>query len=91
MRGLLAFVAGIVGAVAGAAGLGFLLAFVFIQIYGAFEGSAAMGGFAIGMPLGAVIGFALGLWPVLHRKASSHRPTLAWLAASVVTLAAIGA
>jgi hypothetical protein len=91
MRVLLALLAGIVGAVAGAAGLGFLLAFIFTQMYGTFEGSAAMGGFFLGMPLGAIIGFALGLWLVLRRKAVSHGPTLAWLAGSVLTLIAIGA
>lgn len=91
MRGLLAFLAGIVGAIAGAAGLGFLLAFIFTQIYGTFEGSAAMGGFTIGVPIGAIAGFALGLWLVLRRKEASHGATLAWLAASVVALVAIGA
>jgi len=90
MRGLLAFLAGIVGAISGAAGLGFLLAFIFTEIYGTFEGSAAMGGFTIGVPLGAIAGFVLGLWLVLRRKESSHGATLAWLAAAVVTLAASG-
>jgi len=91
MRGLLAFLAGIVGAIAGASGLGFLLAFIFTQLYGTFEGSAAMGGFAIGVPLGAIIGFALGLWLVLRRKESSHGATLGWLAACVLGLVVIGA
>ena len=91
MKVLLALVAGIVGAIAGAAGLGFLLAFVFTQMYGTFEGSAAMGGFTISMPLSAILGFALGLWLVLRRKAPSHGPTLGWLAACILTLIAIGA
>ena len=91
MRGLLAVLAGIVGAVAGAAGLGFLLASIFTEIYGPREGSAGMGGFFMGAPIGAIAGFALGLWLVLRRKAASHGSTLAWLAASVVALVVIGA
>ncbi len=65
MRVLLAIVASLAGAVAGAAGLGFLLACVFTEMYGTFEGSAAMGGFTIGMPLGAIIGFGLALWLIV--------------------------
>jgi hypothetical protein len=79
VRVLLAIVASLAGAVAGAAGLGFLLAYIFTEMYGTFEGSAAMGGFSIGMPLGALIGFGLGLWLVLRAKAPSNRQLVLWL------------
>ena len=79
MRLLLAIVASLAGSVAGAAGLGFLLAYVFTEMYGTFEGSAAMGGFTIGIPLGAIIGFGLALWLVLRAKAPSNRLLALWL------------
>jgi hypothetical protein len=79
VRVLLAIVASLAGAVAGAAGLGFLLAYIFTEMYGTFEGSAAMGGFSIGMPLGAIIGFGLALWLVLRAKAPSNRLLALWL------------
>ena len=91
MRLLLALLAGIIGAIAGGAGLGMLLAFIFTEIWGTFEGSAAMGGFSIGMPLGAIIGFGLGLWLVLRAGAPSVGRMAAWLAAAVIALTAIGA
>jgi hypothetical protein len=91
MRGLLAFLAGIVGAIAGAAGLGFSLAYILTEMYGDREGSAGMGGFFMGAPIGAIAGFALGLWLVLRRKEASPGAILAWLAASVVALVVIGA
>ncbi len=43
-----------------------VLAIVFTAIWGSFEGSAAMGGVTVGLPLGAVFGFAIGGWLVLH-------------------------
>ena len=43
-----------------------ILAIVFTAIWGAFEGSAAMGGVTVGLPLGGIIGFLLGGWLVLH-------------------------
>ena len=42
------------------------LAILFTAIWGAFEGSAAMGGVTVGLPLGAVLGFGLGIWLVLR-------------------------
>ena len=43
-----------------------LLAIIFTAIWGAFEGSAAMGGVTVGLPLGGIIGFLAGGWLVLH-------------------------
>ena len=39
---------------------------IFTAIYGGFEGSAAMGGVAVGLPFGGLFGFLLGFWLVLH-------------------------
>ena len=91
MRWLLALLAMLVGAGAGAAGLGFLLAEIFVRLWGTFEGSAAMGGFFLGLPVGAIIGAILGLWLVLRRNAPSNGRIAAWLAAAVIALTAIGA
>jgi hypothetical protein len=91
MRGVLALLAGLVGAIAGAGGLGFLLADIFTEIWGNFEGSAAMGGFSLGMPVGGVLGAALGLWLVLRRKAPSNGRIAAWIAGAAALLVAIGA
>jgi hypothetical protein len=90
MRFLVALLAGIIGAIAGAGGLGVLLAVVFTSIYGTFEGSAAMGGFTIGMPLGAVIGFGLGIWLVMRSTAPPGK-AIAWIVGAAGLLAAIGA
>lgn len=43
-----------------------LLGILFTTFGGSFEGSAAMGGVAVGLPLGGIIGFLLGGWLVLH-------------------------
>jgi hypothetical protein len=91
MRGLLAFLAGFVGAIAGAAGLGFSLAYILTEMYGSREGSAGMGGFFMGAPIGAIAGFGLGLWLVLRRKEVSPGAILAWLAGCVVVLVVVGA
>jgi len=91
MRVLVALLAGIVGAVAGAGGLGFLLAYILTAIYGPFEGSAAMGGFSIGMPLGAIIGFGLGIWLVMRSTALSLGKALAVVIGAIVLLIAVGA
>jgi hypothetical protein len=91
MRFLVALLAGIVGAVAGAGGLGMLLAYILTEIYGPFEGSAAMGGFMIGMPLGAIIGFGLGIWLVMRSTALSPGKALAVVIGAIVLLIAVGA
>lgn len=91
MRGLAALLAGIVGAIAGAGLLGMGLASLLTAIYGTFEGSAAMGGFAIGMPLGGVIGLALGPWLVLRKGGPSAGKALASVALAAVLLVAVGA
>ena len=91
MRGLAALLAGIIGAIAGAGALGMGLATLFTAIYGTFEGSAAMGGFAIGMPLGAVIGLVLGLWLILRKGGPSPGKALASVAVAAVLLVAAGA
>jgi hypothetical protein len=92
MRILAAVLAAIVGAIAGAGALGMGLAYIFTAIYGSFEGSAAMGGFFIGMPLGGIIGVVLGPWLIL-RKGGPSTPVraLAWVAGAIVLLTAYGA
>ena len=90
MRFLAALLAGIIGAIAGAGGLGMLLAVIFTSIYGTFEGSAAMGGFTIGMPLGAIVGFGLGIWLVMRSTVPLGK-VMAWVIGAVGLLAAIGA
>jgi hypothetical protein len=91
MRFLVALLAGVVGAVAGGGGMGMLLAYVLDRIYGPFEGAAAMGGFMIGMPLGAIIGFVLGIWLVMRSTALSPGKALAVVVGAIVLLAAVGA
>ncbi|MFI4999266.1 MAG: hypothetical protein ACHQK9_05245 [Reyranellales bacterium] len=92
MRVLAALLAGIVGAIAGAGALGMGLAYILTAIYGDFEGSAAMGGFFLGMPVGGIIGVVLGPWLIL-RKGGPSTPgkALAWVAGSIVLLTAYGA
>jgi len=74
MRVLAALLAGIVGAIAGAGALGMGLAYLFTAIWGSFEGSAAMGGFSIGMPLGGIIGLVLGPCGKEGRPPARHWP-----------------
>ena len=91
MRGLAALLAGIIGAIAGAGALGMGLAALFEAIYGPFEGSAAMGGFSIGMPLGGIIGVVLGPWLILRKGGPSPGKALASVAVAAVLLVAVGA
>ena len=42
------------------------LAILFTAIWGPFEGSAAMGGETIGLPLGGLLGLGLGAWLALR-------------------------
>jgi len=91
MRVLAALLAGIVGAIAGAGALGMGLAYLFTAIWGSFEGSAAMGGFSIGMPLGGIIGLVLGPWLIMRQGGPSPGKALAWVAGAALILAAIGA
>ena len=79
MRFLLALLAGVLGAIVGGAIFSIGLAILFTAIWGSFEGSAAMGGFTVGLPLGALIGFGLGLWLVLRRGGQAARPALLWI------------
>jgi hypothetical protein len=92
VRVLAAVLAGIVGAIAGAGALGTVLAYILEAIYGPFEGSAAMGGFSIGMPLGGMIGLVLGPWLIL-RKGGPSTPgkAWAWVAGAIVLLSLCGA
>jgi len=46
--------------------LALTLGLLFIMIGGSFEGSAAIGGVTVGLPLGGIIGFLLGGWLVLR-------------------------
>jgi hypothetical protein len=54
------------GAFAGAGLLAMAGAFIASQIYGNFEGAAAMAGLWLGAFAGAIIGLAIGLWLVLR-------------------------
>jgi hypothetical protein len=54
----------VVGAAVGGMGLGIL----FTAIWGGFEGSAAMGGFTVGVPLGAIVGTGLTIWLMLRKQ-----------------------
>ena len=92
MRVLAALLAGIIGAIAGAGALGMGLAYLFTAIWGGFEGSAAMGGFSIGMPLGGIIGLVLGPWLVMRQGGpSSPGRAWAWVIGAAALLAVIGA
>lgn len=44
------------------------LAVIFTAIWGGFEGSAAMGGVTVGLPLGAIAGAVLGFWLIFRLK-----------------------
>ena len=50
-----------------------------------------MGGFSIGMPLGAIIGFGLALWLVLRPKAPSNKHLTLWLIVILFMMFVIGA
>ncbi len=58
--------AALVGACIGAGVMAMGLGLLFTAIGGSFEGSAAMGGVAVGLPLGGVLGFGLGGWLLLR-------------------------
>jgi hypothetical protein len=61
---------------------------VFTAIWGGFEGAAAMGGVSVGLPLGALLGFALGLWLALRRGGRSAGPAFLWM--TIVGLVVLG-
>ena len=90
MRGLAALLAGLAGIIAGAGLVGIGLAALFTNIYGSFEGSAAIGGFTIGMPVGGIIGLALGLWLVLRKGGPSPGKALAWSAGIFFLVVLVG-
>jgi hypothetical protein len=58
--------AALAGACIGAGVMAMGLGLLFTAIGGSFEGSAAMGGVAVGLPLGGVLGFGLGGWLLLR-------------------------
>jgi len=66
IRWLVALLAALVGACLGAGVMALGLGLLFTAIGGSFEGSAAMGGVAVGLPLGGVLGFGLGGWLLLR-------------------------
>jgi hypothetical protein len=55
------------GAFTGACLLAMAGAWIASEIYGSFEGAAAMGGGSLGAVAGASAGFGLALWLVLRR------------------------
>ncbi len=55
------------GAFSGACLLAMAGAFIASEIYGNFEGAAAMGGGTLGAFTGAIVGAAVALWLILRR------------------------
>ncbi len=52
-----------------------VLGILFTAIWGSFEGTAALGGVTVGLPLGGLIGFFLGGWLVLRFwRPAARRP-----------------
>ena len=47
-----------------------------------------MGGVSVGLPLGALLGFALGLWLALRRGGRSAGPAFLWM--TIVGLIVLG-
>lgn len=74
IRWLVALLAALVGACLGAGVMALGLGLLFTAIGGSFEGSAAMGGVAVGLPLGGVLGFGLGGWLLLRFWKPAPRP-----------------
>ncbi|NQW51017.1 MAG: hypothetical protein HQ465_07250 [Rhodospirillales bacterium] len=60
IRWLVALLAALVGAGMGTGLTAMGLAILFTAIWGPFEGSAAMGGVTVGLPLGGLLGLGLG-------------------------------
>ena len=89
-RGLAALLAGLAGIIAGAGAVGIALAVFFMNVYGSFEGSAAIGGFTIGMPLGGIAGLVLGLWLVLRKGAPPPGKALRWSAGALFLVLLVG-
>jgi hypothetical protein len=58
--------AAFVGSLIGAGVMSLVLGLIFIMVGGSFEGSAAIGGVTVGLPLGGIGGFLLGGWLVLR-------------------------
>jgi hypothetical protein len=62
------------GAFSGACLLAMAGAFIASQIYGNFEGAAAMGGGWLGAVVGAIVGLTVALWLIL-RQGGHHGGT----------------
>ena len=76
------------GAFAGACLLALAGAFIASEIYGNFEGAAAMSGGTLGGFAGAIIGLAIGMWLVLrHGGENGPVATLALTGVAVLTVA----
>jgi hypothetical protein len=56
------------GAFSGACLLAMAGAFIASEIYGSFEGAAAMAGGWLGAFAGAIVGLAVGLWLILRQE-----------------------
>lgn len=57
------------------------------QIYGTFEGAAAMSGGTLGAGVGSVVGAIAGIWAVLRRNAHWAGSAVVWLWTGVAMLA----
>ena len=70
------------GALVGACLLGIGGAFLASEIYGSFEGAAAMGGLTLGALVGGLLGFLLALWAILRKGGASAGKVVAILTAA---------
>ena len=69
--------------------LALALAALFTEVYGAFEGAAAMGGASLGAVGGLVLGAGIGVWLVL-RQGGKHAAVAALALSGAAVLAVVG-
>jgi len=79
------------GALIGACLLAVGGAIVASEVYGSFEGAAAMSGGTLGAFLGAVLGLVLALWAILRRGgAAAGKATAILTGGALVVVACFG-
>jgi hypothetical protein len=74
------------GALSGACLLALSGAWLASELYGNFEGMAAMGGAELGGLAGAALGLGLGLWLVLRKNGESAGSAVAGLTGAAVMI-----
>jgi hypothetical protein len=77
------------GVLAGACLLGIAGAYLATEVYGSFEGAAAMAGGWLGAFAGAIAGLALGLWLVLRQGGRYGGTAAAALTGAAIVLVAV--